>query len=192
MLTVDNFDNWAISSVADAAIANTAIDVVPGAESLTFRLNQDAGADFLQSRFNLTVSGPATFGATLSMIGSTAGGNAAVSSTVDICEDFPGNEPVNCLTDHIILSVVHNALGPDPPVTEPLAFLSFFDVFVELSIDGGGTGPAALNGDVTLQLQAVPEPATLVLVASGLAACAAHRRRQRTSSSTRPLQRDGR
>jgi hypothetical protein len=53
---------------------------------------------------------------------------------------------------------------------------SFFDVFTELSLDGGQTWMPS-NGSVTMQL--VPEPATVLLLTCGMVAGAAGRRRGR-------------
>jgi hypothetical protein len=53
---------------------------------------------------------------------------------------------------------------------------SFFDVFTELSLDGGQTWIPS-NGSVTMQL--VPEPATVLLLTGGIVAGAARRRRGR-------------
>jgi hypothetical protein len=188
-LTVDNFDNWAISLATP--IDNDLVEIVPGSASLSFHLNEDAGPAFLQSRFFFTVAGGNPAAATLSLSGAAASGDGVVSSTVDICDDFPSNEPTNCLADHAILSVLQSELISDLGITQPLLVSSFFDVFVEISIDGAGTGSAALQGDTTLQFQAVPEPATLALVVSGLAACLARRRRTRRLRSARlPRTRD--
>jgi len=85
--------------------------------------------------------------------------------------------------------------GPGPPLTvfdigslaDRNAFTSFapatfFDVFTEITIDGGPNGLAHL-GLVTDQFIAVPEPMTALLFASGLAGLAARRRRQRANRS---------
>jgi hypothetical protein len=69
---------------------------------------------------------------------------------------------------------------------QPLIFpaSSFFDVFVELSVDGGPSGSAAL-GAVSLTFagaRAVREPGGLGLAALGLVAVAAWTRRRRLTA----------
>lgn len=54
---------------------------------------------------------------------------------------------------------------------------SFFDVFTEISLDGGGTWIPQSNAPTTVGLQATPEPASFVLVAAGCLAAALWRRR---------------
>lgn len=55
---------------------------------------------------------------------------------------------------------------------------SFFDVFTELSVDGGVSWiPSSSSTHVNLQV--IPEPGTVALMLSGLALCAIGRRRRR-------------
>jgi hypothetical protein len=69
-------------------------------------------------------------------------------------------------------------IGPPGPPGGPYHIDSFFDVFTELSIDGGATwipnsapnhfGPPGSTGSTRVILGGVPEPATFALVAIGL------------------------
>jgi hypothetical protein len=57
---------------------------------------------------------------------------------------------------------------------------SFFDVFTEISIDGGATWVPDVNGPIHVQLTQVPEPSSVMLFAIGLVGlmgCALRRRR---------------
>ncbi len=55
---------------------------------------------------------------------------------------------------------------------------SFFDVFTELSIDGGATWIPDSQGPARVYLTPTPEPSTFALVALGSGILAAHRSRQ--------------
>jgi hypothetical protein len=186
-LTVANFGLWPLSADATPIDPN-ALRIVPGAgTALDFVLDEAVVDDFLQVRFRFTVGGAIVSQADLSLSGASATDFGVVSSTVDICEDFPANEPTGCPGDHVILTVLEDALGPISPASEPIGLFSFFDVFAEISIDGGGLlGSAALDGPVRLEFQtaAVPEPATLFLVTSGILAGVARRRRARMRTRT--------
>ena len=55
---------------------------------------------------------------------------------------------------------------------------SFFDVFAEISLDGGRTWIPQSNGPTPVSLVATPEPASFALVAAGCLAAALWRRRR--------------
>ena len=55
---------------------------------------------------------------------------------------------------------------------------SFFDVFTELSVDGGATWIPASSGPAHVELKVVPEPATAALLAFGAFGLLGMRRRQ--------------
>jgi hypothetical protein len=72
--------------------------------------------------------------------------------------------------------VLHDALGAIPASSllfGPVG--SFFDVFVDITVDGGTGGTASLTGPVTVQ--AVPEPATVALFTMALGAIGIRLRR---------------
>jgi hypothetical protein len=78
---------------------------------------------------------------------------------------------------------VHDEIGAFPVDTRLFAPSSFFDVFVDITIDGGTGGTASLDGSVTNQFvrdqaTAVPEPSAMLLVGSGLFGMWARRRRR--------------
>jgi hypothetical protein len=155
-----------------------------GEFSLAFGLNQQAAAGDLHSiLIRYSVTGAGFFMNALSMTGATATGDGVVTAIEDKCLDdsFQGDHPsAPCPTS----AVSHTALVLEgleiAPLPSMFASTSFFDVFVEIVIDGGTAGSAALQGSVvnTFQSAAVPEPATLLLLgpAAGLAL---HRRRLR-------------
>jgi hypothetical protein len=84
------------------------------------------------------------------------------------------------------LVVFDNGFDAELTASSTFAPLSFFDIFTEITIDGGPESQAHL-GRVTDRFTAepgpVPEPMTALLLASGLAGLAARRRRQRTRRS---------
>jgi hypothetical protein len=154
----------------------TAVSVTPAslaAEfSLAFGLNQSAAAGELPSiLIRYSVTGAGFFMNALSMTGASATGDGVVTAIEDKCLDdvFLGVHPsAGCPTS----TVSHTALAIEglDIVPPPVAFVttSFFDVFVEVVIDGGTAGSAALQGSVVntfhFQSASVPEPATVLLL----------------------------
>lgn len=63
--------------------------------------------------------------------------------------------------------------------TNSFMIASFFDVFTELSVAGPGGPFVDSIGSTRMELQIVPEPATLAMLGAGLAALAAARRLRR-------------
>ena len=55
---------------------------------------------------------------------------------------------------------------------------SFFDIFTDLSLDGGNTWTPS-TGPATMALESTPEPSTLALVGTGIAGLLAFRRRNK-------------
>lgn len=142
----------------------------------------DAGAqagDLLESFFRFQVAGAGLYTTGVKLAGARASGDGAVTSTLDTCSGsaFPGNQPGGCAGDSgsavtIVtpgFSMLYDAR------TFPIS--SFFDVFADITVDGGPGGSAYL-GRSTILIGATPEPSQVLLVLSGLAALAIARIRK--------------
>ena len=120
------------------------------------------------------------------MAGSAATGDGVVTVIEDLClgSTFVSN-PANCLNPPAVsLVIAQDFLGPTGPDTTPLPpGTSFFDVFADITIDGGLSGSASLN-NVTTQF-VVPEPSTVLLLGSGLVALFMARARMRASKTNK-------
>jgi hypothetical protein len=168
------------TTIDPTTVSVTPIPLSGASFRLAFGLNQSAAAGELHSILvRYSVTGPGFFMNALSMTGATATGDGVVTAIEDKCLDdsFLGDHPSTpCPTS----AVSHTALAIEglqmglPPAN--FAITSFFDVFVDIVIDGGPTGFAELQGSVTTTF--VPEPSMLLLLgpAFGLAL---HRRRFR-------------
>jgi hypothetical protein len=177
--TVGDFSS-APSLAGGLEISSADIRVLPtdlgSGFKLDFALTQAAGPGDLFGVFlGYSVLGPSFNLAGLRLDGSAAG--AAVDpldtgGVVTVIEDLctPGDPFCPPVTLASLLAI-HDAVGAFPVDTALFGPLSFFDVFVDLAIDGGTGGTASLNGRVTNQFNnAVPEPSVILLFGSGLGA----------------------
>jgi len=149
--------------------------------SLQFTLNKSAAADELfESFFHFDVSAAALRRAMLTLGGSTATGDGAAIATADICPNgsFFAGGPIGCPTSPQSLITDVSAFDSTLTDSRNFAFSSFFDVFVDLTIDGGLSGTAHM-GSATFQVAAVPEPSTVLLVGIGCGALFLRRFRRR-------------
>jgi hypothetical protein len=156
------------------------IAVTPGGTfavpTLQFTLNQAAAAGQLFDlffRFNGSGSSLTTVSITLNDSAATDDGVAL--ATLDVCSGgaFSGSSPVGCAgVQGAAIAAITSDL-PVPSDQTPAMVSSFFDVFVDLSVDGGLVGTSSLgSGTVAITSQgtaAVPEPGAAILVAAGLA-----------------------
>jgi hypothetical protein len=115
--------------------------------------------------FNFQAVGPAIAAASLLLEDSMASGDGAVAAVVNICRDgyFSGG-PFLCGGSQEDLIALK--LSVDVPNSDFRAFpaTSFFDVFAEISLDGGLAGTAS-GATGTLTITQTPEPGSLVLMA---------------------------
>jgi hypothetical protein len=166
-------------------ISETNIRVVPsspqvGVLQLAFEFLTPVIAgpgDLLGNLIGYSVTGLSPFRAELEMAGSAAGPPDGVVTVVeDLClggsfAPFPA-----CTGTPQTLIAVHDSIGAFPTAVASFPRIdSFFDVFVDIAVDGGLAGTASLVGPVTTR--AVPEPASMLLLTSGLAGIWAWRRR---------------
>jgi len=154
---------------------------------LDFNLASSANANQLFGiAIGFSISGSPLTGAALSMVGAAATGNGVVTAVEDICRGgvFSSN-PSNCTTSgHVTLVTAQDSFGPTGPDAQIFPITSFFDVFVDIAIDGGPSGTARLGtaggppGTVTSQFVA-PEPASISLIGFGLVSLWALGRRRK-------------
>jgi hypothetical protein len=164
-------------------IAPAAVTVTPigGGVGLDFGVIRAALADELfDVLIRYSVSGLSIGAALMSMAGSAATDDGVVTGVEDVCVGGTFAAPVSgCSGTPVSLIVAQ--IDPDliSPDSDTFPVNSFFDVFTEITIDGGIIGTASLNGFVRNQFTpvAVPEPITALLIGSGVVALAVRGRR---------------
>jgi hypothetical protein len=150
--------------------------------SLQFTLSQTAATgEVLESFFRFDATIPVLPIVNKVMLDGSATGDGAATATEDICPGatFSGDAPLGCPTAPG--SLVTLAVSPFGSIaTDKASFpaTSFFDVFVDLTVDGGLSGGATLNS-ATVQFIATPEPAPAALMLTGLVGLAFRRIRRR-------------
>jgi hypothetical protein len=159
----------------------------PTSPGLQFLMNSPAGpGDLFDLFLRFRVDASALDKALLSMTGATATGDGAVTAILDGCAGgaFPTGEPLNCPTTpgNVVLFAIESDQVTADEHLFPIS--SFFDIFVDITIDGGPNGTAGL-GSVDLRLDIptateVPEPRTEGLLLAGVAVLCALARRMRT------------
>ncbi|MEO5742251.1 MAG: PEP-CTERM sorting domain-containing protein, partial [Vicinamibacterales bacterium] len=161
---------------------------------LAFLLDATAGAGELLDvliRYEVTgLNGLSFIANSLSMSGSAVDPDGVVTAVEEKCAggNFQGPDPSTVCAGNTVGPLIVFDIGLDSDLLES-AFLSspasFFDVFTEIAIDGGLDGQAALGivtneFDFTPTQTVIPEPATLLLLSSGLAGAFVRRRRRRS------------
>jgi hypothetical protein len=155
----------------DPATIQVTPDGTDSAPSLVFNVGATAGPfDLLESFFRFNVAAQLSQ-AFISLGSPSATGNGVVVGVLDVCAggSFPDGVPTNCPGNSD--SRVVFATATDSQLADSVSFpiTSFFDVFVDLTADGGLNGTALLNSatvGVGISAAAVPEPS----MALGLAA----------------------
>jgi hypothetical protein len=136
---------------------------------LLVTLNSSASfGDLFESFFRFRADGFLT-GADIGLNSPTAVGDGAVTGVLDVCPggSFSGGQPIGCPTSPG--TAIAFATDGFSGLTDSLSFgpTSFFDVFVDLTIDGGLSGSASLPS-ASVSIAAIPEPVTEFLIAAGL------------------------
>jgi hypothetical protein len=125
--------------------------------------------DILEAFFRLNAAATLS-AASVALDGANATGDGAVTGILDVCagDSFLGAVPIDCfgVPGSVVVAVADGISFPSDSVT--FAPASFFDVFVDLTVDGGLNGSATFTS-ATIGLQAVPEPGLAWLVGGGLA-----------------------
>ncbi len=125
------------------------VTVAPGGSTfntlLLLTFNQTAtDGDLLELIFRVRATGLLT-ASSVSLNSPIVSGNANVTGVLDVCAggSFSGNSPGGCSTVSNTAVAAADAFGPNQ-LSDSLSFApsSFFDIFFDVSIDGGGTGSA--------------------------------------------------
>lgn len=180
-----SFSNFSIvPGLSFASVLDpTLVQVTPGGSSdspnLLFSLNSSAlTGELFQSIFRFNAVGGLLGFPVITLNSPAATGDGVVTGILDVCSggSFQGDPPVGC-TDPASAVAFYTANGSTPREFVNGTFSSFFDVFVDLTVDGGLQGTAFLPS-ATVGLSAVPEPSAMILTAMGLAAVGVLRRRR--------------
>lgn len=164
-------------------ISPSVVQISPGGSTfnpqLLFTLNSTASAgQLLESFARFSATGQLS-GASITLNSPTVTGDGAVTGVLDVCAGalFAGNAPGSC--SGTARTAIAFATTAATTLTDSVSFASstFADAFVDLAIDGGLTGSAGLVS-ATVSFAAVPEPATVVLIAAGLLAIGSMRKRR--------------
>ncbi len=164
-------------------ISPGSINITPGGTQLQtmllLSLNQTATAGMLlETIFRVRAAGLLT-GASIALNSPTVTGDGAVTGILDVCAggNFAGSAPSGCPTIARTAAVFATAGGPNQ-LSDSVSFApsSFFDIFFDVSIDGGSAGSATLPS-ASLGVNAVPEPSAILLVALGIGAIGIRRYR---------------
>jgi hypothetical protein len=169
------FSNFMLESGQSIAtpISAQQVQVNPGGTAflpmLLFTLNSSASAgQVFESFFRFEATAP-LFGATIGLNSASAAGDGAVTGVMDVCAGgmFSGGSPVGCPTSAgtAVAFTTSDQSGPTDSVNFQIH--SFFDVFVDLTIDGGLAGSANLPS-ASVAIAAAPEPSASGLIAAGL------------------------
>ena len=163
---------------AASAISPTGVQFTPGGSTFNPFLrigltNSTAkSGELLESIFRFSVSGSQLVGASVSLAGSVTG-DGLITNVLDVCPgaSFSGSSPVGCPNSAVSAITFIDANNRQLTETAGPFNTGFFDVFVDLTLDGGASGSATLSS-ATVGVAAIPEPSAGLLFAFGLAAIA--------------------
>jgi hypothetical protein len=148
--------------------------------SLLFTYNTSAlDGELLESILQFTVApdGAAVEKVDLQLIGASATGDGVVTGIADMCSDFIGGGVCFGVPQGTLIALV-SELDSIPLASGIVGPLASYNVLHDIVIDGGLTGTASLTSD-RLIFTAIPEPATLATLATGLLVTFVLKRRRR-------------
>jgi hypothetical protein len=167
----------------------SAVEILPADVTVTplagigldFGVTRSAAAgDLFDILIRYSLSGASLSENTLSMTGTSATGDGVVLAIEDKCTGgtYAGADPTTpCSDTPVTAIVVQDAFGLVSPDVVSFPVRSFFDVFVEIPVDGGLSGSAEIDGAVRTAFASAPEPSMMLILGFGLAAALARRRR---------------
>ena len=161
----------------------TPIDL-PSKKGLNVAYSTTAVASALETFFQFQITGPQLVGVAQTLANSAATGDGAVTGLTNLCRDgsYAGAVFGCSGTDHSLTVVELDGFSlPHDAAAFPVA--SFFDVFFELTLDGGLNGTAT-GASSSLVFTQTPEPGAWALTLCGGLALAGLR--HRFSKQTQP------
>ena len=179
-----------LTGAAAIDAANVNVAAVGGAFNfgLDFSLTPNAPSlagptQLLDILLGYHVTGSSLIGASLGLGNSAATGDGAVTVVTNVCANglFSPNLLCNGPSNAGLLAVTTESLS-FPFDSAPLTISSFFDVFTELTLDGGFAGSASLNGVVSNRFS-IPAPDTLALLSVAMFGLIAVMRRRKQPPS---------
>jgi len=171
-----NFAQLTTQPAGSSPISPDAVQVMPVASGLAFGVDVSASAgELLEILFGYDVTGSGIAGASLSLSGASAAGDGVVTAVKNFCEggSFDPGDVTGCTgTGDALIAVALDGLEDLNQSLTIFPIVAMLGVVDDIAVDGGLDGSASLNGSVTNQFVAganpIPEPASAVLVASGI------------------------
>jgi hypothetical protein len=185
--TFADFFSWSVlQSATEILPDDITVTPIAGGVGLEFGTALAAGpGGLLDTLMHFSVTGTALVGSTLTLTGGSVTNDGLLTGIQDTCADgfYLGATPEGCTGTPFTLLVAQTAVDVFGTDATAFAGASAFDVFVNLTLDGGLAGTAALDGVLRTEFAPdttpptrVPEPTVLLLLGTGLLVIATHLR----------------